>query len=163
VNSRKLWIVVLASLAAGAAVGDSDHRRAQFYTPRDKAYFLDESVEFVNPGLTISIQSAAIAGDATITVAFTVSDPKGLPLDIAGVTTPGTISLSFLGATIPNGQEQYVSYITRMATGAVIPVTNQPAADSGGTTVQAGPGRYTALRCFRWVDKRDQVCLPPDR
>ena len=23
--------------------------------------------------------------------------------------------------------------------------------------------RNLALRCFRWVDKRDQVCLPPDR
>ena len=62
---------------------------------------------------------------------------------MAGVTTPGTISLSFLAATIPHGQEQYVSYVTRAATGAVVASTNQPAADSGGTTTQVGPGQYS--------------------
>jgi len=141
-GSQKFWIIVIACVAVGAAAGDPAHRRAQFYTPHDKAYFLPDSVEFVNPGLIIAVQSAAIASDGTITATWTVSDPTGLPLDIAGVTTPGTISLSFLAAAIPKGQEQYVSYITRAATGTVIPTTNQPAADSGGTTTNVAPGQY---------------------
>jgi len=142
-TSRKLWIIALACLVVGVAAGDPTHRRAEFYTPHDKAYFLPESVEFVNPGLKIAVQSAAIASDGTISATYTVSDPTGLPLDTAGVNTPGTISLSFLAAAIPQGQEQYVSYITRTATGTVIPSTTQAAADSGGTTTSVGPGQYT--------------------
>ena len=142
-KSRKLWIIALACLVVGAAAGNPTRRRERFYTPHDRAYFLPESVEFVNPGLKIAVQSAAIAADGTITVTYAVSDPTGLPLDKGGVTTPGTISLSFLAAAIPHGQEQYVSYTTRTATGTVIPSTTQAAADSGGTTTPGGPGQYT--------------------
>ncbi len=142
-KSRKLWIVTVACLLVGVAAGDPSYRRRQFYTPHERAYFLDDSVQFVNPGLVITVQSAAIASDGTITATYAVSDPTGLPLDTAGVSTPGTISLSFLAAAIPKGQEQYVSYITRAATGTVIPTTNQPTADSGGTTTSVGPGQYT--------------------
>jgi OmcA/MtrC family decaheme c-type cytochrome len=130
-----------------AASGADTVRRklvAQPYTPRDKAFFLDnQTVEFVRPGLTITVVSAAIAADGTISVTYSVTDPSGLPLDTAGVTTPGAISLSFLAASIPKGQEQYVNYITKAATGTVIPTTNQPTSDSGGTTVNVGPGEYT--------------------
>jgi OmcA/MtrC family decaheme c-type cytochrome len=142
-QARKFRIVAIACLALGAAAGDPAHGRKQIYTPHDKAYFLNDSVEFVSPGLVVTIQSAAIASDGTITAAYTVADPMGLPLDAAGVNTPGTISLNFLAAAIPRGQAQYVSYVTKVATGAVIASTNQPAADSGGTTVAVGPGQYT--------------------
>ena len=143
-KSRKVWIIAVVCLAVGAAAGDPTHGRKGFYTPHDKAYFLPDSVEFVNPGLVITVQSAAIASDGTITTTFTVADPAGLPLDTAGVNTPGPISLSFLAAEIPHGQEQYVSYITKAATGAVMASTNQPAADSGGTTT-AGRARPVYL------------------
>jgi OmcA/MtrC family decaheme c-type cytochrome len=142
-QSRKFWIIAIACLAVGAAAGDPPHGRKRFYTPRERAYFLDDSVEFVNPGLKITVQSAAIAADGTITATYTVADPTGLPLDTAGVNTPGTISLSFLAAEIPLGQEQYVSYITRSATGAAVASTQQPTSDSGGTTASIGPGQYT--------------------
>lgn len=142
-RSRKLWIIALACLAVGVAAGDPTRGHKQMYTPHERAYFLPDSVEFVNPGLKIAVQSAAIASDGTITTTFTVADPTGLPLDIAGVNTPGTISLSYLAAAIPQGQEQYVSYITRAATGAVVASTNQPAADSGGTRAAGAPGQYT--------------------
>ena len=138
---RKLWIVALACLAVGVAAGDPTHRQ-RFYNPHQKAYFLPDSVEFVNPGLVFAIQSASIGSDGTITVNFTMADPTGLPLDKAGVQTPGTVNVSFLAAAIPHGQEQYVSYVTRAATGTVVPTTNQPASDSGGTTT-GGPGSYT--------------------
>lgn len=127
----------------GVAAGDPTHARKQVYTPHERAYFLPDSVEFVNPGLKIAVQSAAVASDGTISVTYTVSDPTGLPLDTAGVTTPGTIALSFLAAAIPKGQEQYVSYTTRAASGAAIASTQQPAADSGGTTASVAPGQYT--------------------
>ena len=142
-KSRKLWIVAAACLAVGAAAGDPAHGRSGVYNKHYKAYFLPDAVEFVNSGLNIKIQSASIGSDGTITATYTITDPTGLPLDSAGVQTPGTVSLSFLAAQIPAGQEQYVSYITRAATGKVVASTNQPAADSGGTTVANGAGSYT--------------------
>ncbi len=93
--------------------------------------------------MTITVNSAAIASNGTIAVTYTLSDPAGLPLDAAGVNTPGTIALSFIAATIPKGQEQYVAYTTRSATGAVSGTVTQASTDSGGTTVLVAPGQYT--------------------
>ncbi len=73
---------------------------------------------------------------------YSVADPKGLPLDAAGITTPGAISLSFIAAYIPNDQEQYVSYTTRMASGLAIAMTSQAGADTGGKTTQTADGQY---------------------
>ncbi len=145
-HSRKKWIIALSLLAAAAAAGDTVARKPirEFYNSHWLATFASTpSVEFVRPGLTITVNSAAIASDGTITTTYSVTDPSGLPLDTTGVTTPGTISLSFLAATIPHGQEQYTSYITKVATGTVIPTTNQPGADSGGTTTTLAVGKYT--------------------
>lgn len=141
-KSRNLWIIAIACLAVGAAAGDPTHGRRQLYSPHEKAFFLPDAVEFVNPGLKFSIQWASIASDGTITVNFTMVDPTGLPLDRTGQQTPGIVSTSFLAAYIPKGQDQYVSYITRAASGAAMASTNQPAADSGGT-LTGGPGAYT--------------------
>jgi OmcA/MtrC family decaheme c-type cytochrome len=144
--SRKKWIVILGCGAAIAAAGDSVRKRsvAQPFNSHDRAFYADSStVQFVRPGLTVAVQSASIATDGTVSATYTVTDPAGLPLDTAGVTTPGTIALSFLVATIPQGQEQYVSYTTRAASGAAIASTNQPAADSGGTTATLATGKYT--------------------
>ena len=142
---KRNWIIAAGILAAVAAAGDTIKRPINRLSDRHLlATYLDPSiVEFVRPGLTIAVQSANIAGDGTITATYTLSDPSGFPLDAAGVTTPGAISLSFLAAYIPKGQEQYVSYITRTASGSVIPSTNQPAADSGGTNTLTAPGQYT--------------------
>ena len=57
-------------------------------------------------------------------------------------TTPGTISLSYVAAVIPNGQEDYTTYTTRTATGTVLASIQQPGADSGGTATSVGPGQY---------------------
>jgi len=145
--TKKQWVVFAGLLAVTAATGQSVRRRrpvAQPYTSRDKAFYLDgPTVQFVRPGLAITVQSAAIASDGTITAAVFIADPQGLPLDRTGVTTPGVVSLSFIAAAIPSGQEQYVSYTTRAATGPVIPTTNQAAADSGGTFTSTAIGRYT--------------------
>ena len=67
------------------------------FTPRDKAYYADaNTVNFVRPGLTMTIVSAKIATDGTITVDYKLADSKGLGLDRLGVQTPGTVAVSFL-------------------------------------------------------------------
>ncbi len=114
------------------------------YSPQEKAFYADaQTVEFVLPGLTITVNSAAIAANGTITVTYTLTDPTGLPLDSAGITTPGTISLSYVAAVLPVGQEDYTTYTTNSATGTLLGTIQQPSADSGGTTASVGPGQYT--------------------
>ena len=134
------WRVVAMVLLIAASLASAPRRP---YSTHEKAFFADDStVEFVRPGLVITINSAQIAADGTITTVYTVSDPAGLPLDAAGVTTPGTISLSFIAAVIPNNEEQYTSYTTRTATGTVLATTQQAGADSGGVSTQVGAGQY---------------------
>jgi OmcA/MtrC family decaheme c-type cytochrome len=129
------WIVIAVSLTAA--------QQKHNFSPREKAFYADaQTVEFVNPGLTIKVTGATIAANGTITVQYTLTDPTGLPLDSAGVSTPGTISTSFVAAYIPNGQEQYTAYTTRVATGTAVASVNQPGADSGGVTTVLGNGAY---------------------
>ena len=114
------------------------------YSPHERAFYADDAtVQFVRPGLTITINSGGIASDGTISAVYTVTDPSGLPLDSSGINTPGTISLSFVAAVLPKGQEDYTAYTTRTATGTVISSTQQPGADSGGVSANTGtPGKY---------------------
>src|SRR5580658_9907520 len=132
---------VLAIVALVAVSLTSAPRRP--YSPHEKAFYADaQTVEFVLPGLTITINSAAIAANGTITITYTLTDPNGLPLDSAGITTPGTIGLSYVAAVLPKGQEDYTTYTTRSATGTVLGTIQQPGADTGGVAT-GGPGQYT--------------------
>jgi OmcA/MtrC family decaheme c-type cytochrome len=126
------------------AVGLQSAGRASF-TKHDKAYYADAAViNFVRPGLVFKISTASIASEGTITARVLVTDPQGLPLDRSGVDTPGTISMSFIAATIPNGKKQYTSYTTRTVTAASGGATGiQAAADSGGTFAANADGDYT--------------------
>ena len=111
------------------------------YTRNHKAFYATANlVAFVRPGLLITIGAAQVAPDGTITVAFTLTDPKGAPLDRMGISTPGAISLSFIAAYIPKGQGQYVDYITRTATGPVSGTVTQAAAESNGVFTALGNG-----------------------
>src|ERR1700686_1386091 len=130
--ARPLSLLTNIAIAISVSVASAQTR---VYSPHDKAFFADPAaIEFVRPGLFITINSAKIASDGVITTVYSVADPKGLPLDTSGVATPGTVSLSFVVAVIPNNQTQYTAYTTRVATGAVIASTNQAGADSGGVT-----------------------------
>ena len=138
-KSKKLQFA-LALLIAAIAFGATSKNP---FSPRHKAYYADAAtLAFVRPGLVISIKSAQVGADGTVTVIYTVADPKGLPLDTAGITTPGTIALSFVAAYLPKGQDQYVAYTTRPATGAVSGTVNQAGADTGGTTTRIADGQY---------------------
>src|SRR5580692_5370363 len=130
-----ICIVVAVSLVGA--------QQKHHFSPREKAFYADSAtVEFVNPGLAIAVTGAMIAANGTITVQYTLTDPTGLPLDSAGLYTPGAISTSFIAGYIPNGQEQYTAYTTKVATGTVVASTNQPGSDSGGTITALGNGAY---------------------
>jgi len=114
------------------------------YSPREKAFYAPQAlVDFVNPGLTITINSAQISSSGVISVTYTLTDPTGLPLDAAGVTTPGAISLAYVAAYIPKGQEQYVAYTTGSATGKALGTITRPDFELGSPAKQVGPGQYT--------------------
>src|SRR3984893_9399515 len=136
-----------AMLLAVVALSLTSATRKTVYSPREKAFYANAAtVAFVRPGLVFKITSAQIASDGTITATVSITDPQGLPLDRAGVTTPGAVSISMVAATIPKGQEQYVAYTTRTQKS---PITNvsaiQGSADSGGvfTPVSDGVYKYT--------------------
>ena len=136
------YAVVLA-VAAGSLVLMSATKKNGF-SIHDKAYFADaNTVNFVRPGLVIKIVSANIATDGTISVDYKITDPKGLPLDANGITSPGAVSVSFVAAYIPKGQTQFWSYTTRVQTSPITNVSaNQASSDSGGTTKQVTDGEY---------------------
>src|SRR5579871_5212334 len=104
-------LALLLTVLTGAAGLQSAGKNP--FTKHDKAYYANPKlVDFVNPGLVITINSANIASNGTISVNYTLTDPNGLPLDSSGATTPGVISLAYVAAYIPKGQEQYVAYTT---------------------------------------------------
>jgi OmcA/MtrC family decaheme c-type cytochrome len=138
----RILVVLLLVAGSVALVGGSKSP----YSPRDKAFWADKAlVDFVLPGLNIAINSAQITSGGVISVTYTITDPTGLALDQAGATTPGVVSLSFIAAYISKGQEQYVAYTTRSATGAVSGTVTQPAGESSGTTAPGAAGQYTYM------------------
>jgi OmcA/MtrC family decaheme c-type cytochrome len=132
-------VTVLAGAIGLQSAGKSSFRKNQ------KAFYADANViNFVRPGLAFKVSSASIASDGTITARVLVTDPQGLPLDKNGVDTPGTVSMSFVAATIPSGQKQYTAYTTRTVTAASGGATaTQASADSGGTLSANADGDYT--------------------
>jgi OmcA/MtrC family decaheme c-type cytochrome len=114
------------------------------FSPHEKAFYADPAlVEYVQPGFTITVVSAKIATDGTVSVDYKLADPNGQPLDLAGVVTPGPISVSFLIANIPKGQTQFSSYITRTVAATTGSATGtQASGDSGGTTATVATGEY---------------------
>ena len=136
------YALALAAITASVVLVSAQKRSA--FTPYDKAYYASEAtVNFVRPGLTFKVVSANIAQDGTISVDYKISDPKGLPLDPAGITTPGAVSVSFLCAYIPKGQTQFYDYNTRVQTSPITKASaNQASTDSGGTTKQVADGEF---------------------
>jgi OmcA/MtrC family decaheme c-type cytochrome len=145
---RGLFRLGLLAVLVGASLLSS--QTGSRYSKRDKAYFTDAAtIDFVRPGLVVAINSAAIASNGTITTNFTLTDPSGLTLDRLGVTTPGTISTSFVVGAIPQGAAQvgsgqYISYINHTVSAVTGTATaNQATSDSGGTYVANADGSYT--------------------
>jgi OmcA/MtrC family decaheme c-type cytochrome len=117
------------------ASGDR-HKRAAYLEP--------SVVNYIRPGVSVKIVSAAIAQDGTITARVNLTDPKGVPLDRNGISTPGAVSMSFIAAYIPAGQKQYRSYTTSVSAATITsnPSQTQAANDSGGTFTTNADGDY---------------------
>ena len=99
--ARPLRIASSAALVALCLTGGTQKYQ---YGPRDKARYAPKAlVDFVNPGMVITINSAQLSSAGVISVVYTLSDPNGLALDAAGATTPGVISLAFVASYIPKG------------------------------------------------------------
>jgi OmcA/MtrC family decaheme c-type cytochrome len=118
------------------------------FSKHEKMAYADQNLaNYVRPGVVVKIKSAAIAKDGTITARFTITDPKGIPLDRDGIVTPGAVSVSFIATYIPAGQKQYVSYTTTVLKpslpGNTNPAQTQAANDSGGTFSVNALGDYT--------------------
>jgi len=133
----------IALLSAGIAAADE----AKVFSPREKAFYADAAqVAFVRPGLVITINSATIAADGTITALFSITDPKGVGLDNQGIATPGAVSLSYIAAVLPNSlNNEYTAYTTRVSVGnagAVLPSTVQAGTDANGKLTSLGDGKY---------------------
>ena len=67
------------------------------------------SALFAPTGVVVKIVGAGIDKNGIITARATIVDSAGQPLDRLGVYTAGPVSMSFIAATIPAGQTQYVS------------------------------------------------------
>ncbi|HUA64094.1 MAG TPA: OmcA/MtrC family decaheme c-type cytochrome [Verrucomicrobiae bacterium] len=134
---------VLCLIAGTAALMSGDKNKAPL-SPHEKAYYASTYlVNYVQPGLQFTIVSATVGSDGTISVHYKVSDPNGAPLDVTGVGTPGTVSVSYLAAYIAPGQAQFTSYFTRTATAATGSATaTQASGDSGGTLQTVAMGEY---------------------
>lgn len=136
---RTTWLILLSA----AALSMAGAGRSPYARNNKMAYVTDATQNFPGAsGLTVTITSASIASNGTITVNYTLKDSSGLPLDSTGVSTPGTVSTSFIAAYIPNNAEQYTSYTTSTSTGTAGTFTNA-AKDSGGVTTALGSGQYT--------------------
>src|SRR5437016_12995164 len=95
---------VAAILAVAGCVSLMGAAKRTEFTPRDKAFYASTTtVNFVRPGLTIKIVSANIAQDGTISVDNKITDPKGMPLAAAGITTRGAVWECFSSVTCPAG------------------------------------------------------------
>ena len=138
---------ILGGLVALAGTLALTGAQKSIYTKHDKAFYLDQAIaDFVRPGIVFNITGAQIAADGTITATFTITDPAGLPLEMAGIGTPGPVTARFLAAYIPNGQSQFVAWNARSVSDQVNNsgrTATQATLDSGGTFNTIATGQYT--------------------
>ncbi len=142
----------LALLASGAVLVGSQSTPSRHLAPSSpapnysaqhlEAYLSPQQVEYIRPGLKITLNSITIPEDRRPVVDVSFVDDMDQPLDRAGKVTPGAISMSFVLAYYNPEARDYVAYTTRTQTS---PITGQSAvqssADSGGTWEDLGLGR----------------------
>ncbi len=127
------FLILAAAVVAPAA--DSSQPR--------KAAFLDEKeLAFIRPGLVFTIENAWVESDGTVKYRFSLTDPKGAPLDLNGVFTPGEIAIRSIVAYIPDGDTLYHSYTATQATSPGGGSAEQATTDSGGSFQKISDGIY---------------------
>jgi OmcA/MtrC family decaheme c-type cytochrome len=116
-------------------VGASNTDPKALYDVHEKEYWLStDEFDYVRPGFVITVNGITINGNLQPVVDVSYTDSLGVPLDRAGVLTPGAISMSFILAWWDPNARNYTSYTTRSQTSSITGVTAvQASADSGGT------------------------------
>ncbi len=143
ITSGRLTRIFLAFCLLLGAIGLQSGSTSP-YNKHQKAFYASQSViDFARPGLVITINSAKIASDGIITATYTLTDPAGLPLDAAGVTTPGAVSLAYIASYIPKGQTQYVAYTTSTVSGKALGTITRPDFELGNPPTSLGNGQYS--------------------
>ncbi|MDX2179039.1 MAG: OmcA/MtrC family decaheme c-type cytochrome [Bryobacteraceae bacterium] len=142
---KRKWLVVAFGVAA-VALGLIGAPGSPF-SPREKAYYADPHMaSFIRPGLEFKITKVTIGDGGLVTARFQVTDPRGVPLDREGITTPGAVATSFVLARIPKGGRFYQAYTKRTKTSTYPPAAGQTArqasADTGGRYVKIADGEY---------------------
>jgi OmcA/MtrC family decaheme c-type cytochrome len=147
--STKTWISLAASLVliTGWVLVGSAQKEQEITPPfsaHDKLAYADPYLlDFVRPGLVAKLEEPIVGTDRRIRVKVRITDPKGLGLDRSGVVTPGAVSMSLIGAHLPDPDGQYVAYTTRNQTSPITRVTAvQAATDSGGSWEKVADGLY---------------------
>jgi len=142
---KSSWLLVPVLAMSMAAQVSPVSRRTTGDRHKRAAYLEPSLVNYIRPGVKVKVVSAAISPDGTITARVNLTDPKGVPLDREGLTTPGAVTLRFIAAYIPAGQKEYVAYTTTVAKATLNsnPSQIQAATDSGGTFTKNGDGDYT--------------------
>src|SRR5690242_15556811 len=105
--TKTVVVFISLMLATSAFAAPRPAKRNQSFNPAAAAQFPS-----VTTGVNVKIKSAAISKDGVITCRFTLTDSKGLGLDVDGIQTAGTMSIRFVAAYIPAGKTQYVAYTT---------------------------------------------------
>lgn len=102
-----------------------------------------DAVLYTRPGFRVALVSAQITGSGVITARFKLTDADGLPLDRDGVLSAGPVTTNFLIGYIPQGESQYVSYITRIRTDATSGRTaTQATGENTGAYQKVADGEY---------------------
>jgi len=136
------YLIFLLILAAGLLSGVGK----KTYSALEKAFYADENtLNFVRPGLDLKIVAAVVNPDGSMAARVRITDPMGVPLDRIGAFTPGPVNISLVAAFLPQDQDTYTAYTTRVQTS---PITRESAtqavADSGGVWHKNDePGEYT--------------------
>ncbi|MFI5298394.1 MAG: OmcA/MtrC family decaheme c-type cytochrome [Polyangiales bacterium] len=105
------------------------------------------------PGLTLTVTSASIDASGVASVAFTVMDGHGTPLDYTGAYTTGPVGANFvlsaLSQTGDAGPPGYAALTQRAHTSADGKTTTMmPDSDTGGTLTEVGQGNGTYTYAF---------------
>ncbi len=119
----------------------------QFYSKNQAEHYLTkEQLQYIRPGLHITVDSITIPADRKPVVEVSFVDDFDQPLDRAGQVTPGAISMSFILDWYNAELRDYVAYTVRTQTSPITGVSAvQASSDSGGTwqDLELGRARYT--------------------
>jgi len=136
------------------------------YSVSQKEHYLTPNdINYVRPGLAITINSITIGSDRKPVVDLSIADSLGQPIDRLGKTTPGAVSVSFVLAWYSPTTRQFTSYITRIATAAppsqqVGTKATQATGDSGGKWVDLDTGHATYTFGNTLPSGFDQIPFP---